>query len=144
VGAGAEIEADEPADAGSDAQVGEELDANADAAAADPGASAGADAEEPAARAGKRSGSKPRKHAPKATVVVHVRLSGIGRAELRIGKQTIRAVPHFDGRLPVGRHRVSWRERADDSWHAAGSFTFVDGSEYIVRVSANGPRLETR
>jgi hypothetical protein len=141
--AGGDAEAgDPPAVADAQAVTADASAAADDAEAADPGAS------EAAPKATERSPtshrSAPRKTASKATVVVHVRLSGIGRAELKIGKRTIKAMPHFDGLLPVGRHRVRWRERADGSWQGAGSFKFVEGSEYLIRVSTNGPRLETR
>lgn len=130
-----------------DARVAAAQDEQEAPAAEDPSA-AEADPEPSASTrsgSGSRAGSKPpRQTASKTTVPVHVRLAkDLPSAELKIGTRKIHAAPYFDGLLPVGRHRVSWRRNASDAWHAAGSFNFVEGAEYVVRISSNGPRLET-
>jgi serine/threonine protein kinase len=93
--------------------------------------------------ASKPPASKPEPESPAGLpVLVHFRLeSGLPGADVKIAGRVISVRPHYDTRIPSGRHAVKWRANAGDPWSSAGTIELGDSGEWKLFVGPGGAKL---
>jgi hypothetical protein len=80
--------------------------------------------------------SEPKK--VKGTATVHLRTSGVAGIDIKLGSKVYSVRPHADVFVPAGKHALRWRVSASSEWSAASSFTFVPGSEWLIKAGPGG------
>ncbi|MBX7082043.1 MAG: protein kinase [Nannocystaceae bacterium] len=93
--------------------------------------------------ASKPPSSKPEPESPAGPpVLVHFRLeSGLAGADVRIAGRIVSVRPHYDTKIPSGRHAVKWRANVGDAWSSAGTVELGDSGEWKLFVGPSGAKL---
>lgn len=85
---------------------------------------------------------KPAEKAKPATVTFKLK-SPLRLAYIRVdGGSSVAVEPIRKKSIGAGKHRIDWRPDPKKPWISGGSFDFVSGRSYTIRITNSGPRAE--